>query len=119
MAEMKVEVEEAEVTALTVVRQVTWLKIVQPRRRDLLALQEGLQERRTHLLLCNWGILAMEEEPEINRWRPSQDLIGVTLHSHQILHLTKKLKNPWRAGTDKLTILLVDGIRVVNQQNKP
>ena len=43
MVEMKEEEEEAEVTALTVVRQATWLRIAQPRRRNLQALVEVVQ----------------------------------------------------------------------------
>ena len=60
----------------------------------------------------------MEEEPDLNQWRLSQDLIGATQLSHQILHPTKKQSNLWRAGTDKLKTLLVDGTKPVNQLTK-
>ena len=63
-------------------------------------------------------MLHMEEEPDLNQWRLSQDLIGATQLSHQILHPTKRQSNLWRAGTDKLKTLLVDGTKPVNQLTK-
>ncbi len=60
----------------------------------------------------------MEEEPDLSQWKLSQDLIGATQLSHQILHPTKKQSNLWRAGTDKLKALLVDGTKSVNQLTK-
>jgi hypothetical protein len=63
-------------------------------------------------------MLHMEEEPDLSQWKLSQDLIGATQLSHQILHPTKKQSNLWRAGTDKLKALLVDGTKSVNQLTK-
>ena len=111
---MMEEEEEAvaEATALTVERQVTWLRIVRTRRRGIRAMEEVV--KGANLLVYRTQMPPLEEDPGIKTVSLSQDLLGATQPNLRTHLPFRKQNNQWRAGTDRLSTLQVGGISQVS-----